>query len=304
MWLDLQIFGFRALWSPYFLSFVIILAVLYFLFTGPLRKIFGDVERPKVRQQVSMYTGLLLLYIVKGSPVDLLSHIMMSAHMTQMAILYLVFPVLVIRGLPVWVWEWFVELPIINSIMRFVTLPLISLGMFSSLFAMYHIPLVFDFSKSSQFAHTGITLLLLVLAFIMWWPIITPLKKYDTLNPLLKMAYLVGNIFMVSIACALIIFAKVPLYDAYSASGAWIQSLSLCVPMDILDGIATTTQLTGAEMFSPLSAVDDQQLGGIIMMFLQQGIFVIILAWIFFGWFSGKNLEVDPLPEEAKEWNN
>lgn len=301
MWLELQLFGFRALWSPYFFVFVLSLAILYYLLMGPLRKRFGDVAGPTGRQKAFLYTGLFLLYFVKGSPIDLLSHIMMSAHMTQMLFLYLVFPMFVIQGLPVWVWEWFIELPIINPIFRFVTIPLISLGMFSVLFAMYHLPIVFDFSKSSQFAHTGITLLLLVLAFIMWWPILSPVKKYDKLNPLLKMAYLLGNIFMVSIACALIIFATVPLYSAYTAEGAWIQSLSLCVPMDILDGL--TTQLSGAEMFSPLSAVDDQQLGGIIMMFLQQGIFGFVIAWIFFGWFSKKNLQVDPMPDEVKEWS-
>lgn len=301
MWLNLQIFGFRAMWSPYFFLFVLSLAVLYFLFTGPLRSKFGDVIKPTKAQQVFFYIGLILLYIVKGSPIDLLSHIIMSAHMIQMAILYLLFPIFIIRGLPVWVLEWFIGLPVIKKIFKLVNRPLVSLAMFSSLFTIYHIPLIFDYSKSSQVAHISITLLLLLTAFIMWWPIVTPIIKLSLENPLLKMAYLLGNILMVSIACALIIFATKPMYMAYSSNGAWLQSLSLCVPGDVLAGISG--DLTGADMFSPLSAKDDQQLGGIIMMFMQQIIFGFVIAWVFFGWFSKKNLEVDPMPDDLPHWN-
>jgi|SRR5690625_619007 len=296
MWLEIQIFGFRALWSPYFLSFTIALAVIYFLMTGPFRQKFIKKSEPTLNQQLFFYSSLVLLYAVKGSPVDLLSHIMMSAHMIQMAILYFVIPIFMIRGLPTeWI-EKVIQLPIIKPIFRFFTIPLIALAVFNSMFAMYHIPAIFDFSKSSQVAHISITIILFITAFFMWWPIITPIKKYNTLNPLIKMGYLLGSILMVSIACALIIFAKDPLFKAYSSEGAWLQSLSLCVPGDVLTGLSG--DLSGAEMFSPLSTVDDQQLGGIIMMFLQQIIYGFVLAWIFFGWFSKKNLGVDPMPKD------
>src|SRR5699024_2191190 len=126
MWLELQIFGFRALWSPYFLIFLISIAVLYFIITGPKRHIFGQVSKPTVSQQIFFYLGLLLIYVVKGAPVDLLSHIMMSAHMVQMSILYFVVPIFIIRGLPVWMLEKFIELPIVKPIFRFATRPLIA----------------------------------------------------------------------------------------------------------------------------------------------------------------------------------
>lgn len=294
MWLDLQIFGFRALWSPYFMIFVAILGLLYFLFTGPLRHKFGDVDKPTIKQQSFFYSGLLLLYIVKGSPVDLLSHIMMSAHMAQMALLYMVFPIFIIRGLPVWMWEKVIHLPVINILFRFFTIPLIALMIFNSSFTLYHIPAIFDYSKTSQFIHITVIIFLLIAAFFMWWPIVTPIKKHDRLMPLLKMGYLLVSIVFISIACALIIFASNPLFASYSSEGPWIQSMSLCVPADVLTGLAPT--LSGAEMFSPLSAVEDQQLGGIIMMFLQQIIYGFVIAWIFFGWFSKKSLQTDPMP--------
>ena len=53
MWLEIQIFGFRALWSPYFLIFVIILGLAYYLITGPYRNKLGgkDASPPSFRQQ-------------------------------------------------------------------------------------------------------------------------------------------------------------------------------------------------------------------------------------------------------------
>lgn len=296
MWLELQIFGFRALWSPYFLAFIICLAIGYFLITGPLRQKFGSISAnsPSITHQVLFYVGLLLIYIVKGSPIDLMSHIMMSAHMIQTAILYFVVPILLIRGLPNWLLEKMINVRVIKPLFTFFTLPLIALALFNGLFALYHLPVIFDISKSNQILHSTLNIILFILSIFMWWPIVTPLKTHNKLNPLVKMGYLLASILMISIACALMIFSTESLYKAYSSEGAWIQALSLCVPSDVLVGLSS--ELSGAQMFSPLTAHEDQQLGGIIMMFLQQIFYGFVIAWIFFGWFSKKNLEVDPMP--------
>src|SRR5699024_2405175 len=71
MWLEIQIFGFRALWSPYFLAFVLLVSLLYYLFTGPYRHVFGNVERATINEQLFFYSGMLVIYIAQGSPVDL-----------------------------------------------------------------------------------------------------------------------------------------------------------------------------------------------------------------------------------------
>src|SRR5699024_1263031 len=121
MWLDLQIFGFRALWSPYFMTFLLVLAVLYYLITGPYRHKFGGTEKPAIKQQLFFYAGLLVLYLVKRAPIDLLSHIMLTAHMIQMAIYYFVFPVFVIIGTPAWIWKKIVDIPVVKPILKVLT---------------------------------------------------------------------------------------------------------------------------------------------------------------------------------------
>ncbi|HLS20166.1 MAG TPA: cytochrome c oxidase assembly factor CtaG [Bacillota bacterium] len=302
MWLNIQIFGFRALWSPYFIAFVLILAISYYLITGPYRHKFTDAGRPTAFQQFSFYSGLLLLYFVKGSPVDLLSHIMLSAHMIQTALLYFLFPITMIKGLPNWMWEKVVYLPKLNPLLNFFTKPLISLFLFSSILALYHVPFIFDFSKSSKIAHASILIFILITAFLFWWPILTPFKDQDKLMPLLKIVYLVASAAIITIPCALIIFAQKSLFMAYSAQGAWLQAMALCVPNDVLTGLAP--QISGPEMFSPFSLIHDQQLGGIVMMFTQQIIYGITFGRIFFNWSKENRQTIDPLPEDFRHESN
>lgn len=294
MWLELQIFGFRALWSPYFLLFLIGLGLIYYLVTGPYRDRFGGDNRPTVSQQFSFYVSLVLIYITKGSPVDLLSHMMLLTHMIQMAVYVIFVPILIIKGLPSWIWKKVYEVKIIGNMIQFLTKPIISMLFFNSLFSIYHIPIVFNFSKSTPVAHTLIHFVLFFAAFIMWLPLLNPVKKYDRLKPLLKIGYIFANSVLITPACALIIFASSPLYAAYTSEGAWLTALSLCVPTDVLNGISST--LSGPEMFSPLSTILDQQFGGVIMKVIQEIVYGGVLVSILLNWFKSEETKIDPLP--------
>src|SRR5690625_3596751 len=301
MWLDLQIFGFRALWSPYFFTYILLLALAYFLITGPLRHKFGGQEKPSIKQMTFFYSGLILLYIVKGSPIDLLSHIMLSAHMTQLAVYFLVFPIFIIKGVPVWIWRKVINAPIIKPIYKFFSNPIIALISFNLLFSIYHMPVIFNFSKSSQFVHSSISVIILFTAFMMWWMVLALINVHDKLLALVKMGYIFANAALITPACALIIFASNPLFAAYSSEGAWFQAMSLCVPGDVLQGL--TPDLSGAEMFSPLSTIDDQQLGGIVMQTLITIIYGTMLGRVFFNWYNRESHKIDPIPAESYEIN-
>ncbi|MFC3040526.1 cytochrome c oxidase assembly factor CtaG [Virgibacillus xinjiangensis] len=297
MWLELQIFGFRALWSPYFLLWIIILGVAYYLITGPYRHKFGGTELPRREQYIYFYTGLFLLYAVKGSPVDLMTHITLTSHMVQMAIYLLVFPILMIKGIPEWMWRKIVYAPGIKPVFKLVTRPIISMLLFNVLFSLYHLPVIFNFTKSSPVAHTTVSIILLVAAFIVYFPLLSPLKELDTLRPVLKIGYILANSVLITPACVLIIFADTPLYAAYTQDGSWLQALSLCVPGGVLSGLAPT--LSGPEVFTSMETLEDQQLGGIIMKIMQEITYGTILTSIFFGWFNKEEVDkIDPLPEE------
>ncbi|SDL77897.1 cytochrome c oxidase assembly factor CtaG [Sediminibacillus halophilus] len=292
MWLELQIFGFRALWSPYYLLFVIALGLLYYLITITFRERFTDKARPTSKQLIYFYTGLVILYLIKGSPIDLLSHIMFTSHMVQMSLYYLVFPILIIKGIPEWIWRSVFSVPGLKQVLHLLTKPLIALLLFNGLFSMYHMPVIFDFAKANVIAHAVITTVILAAAFLVWWPIFTPIKEMDKLSPLMKIGYIFANGVLITPACGLIIFSGHSLYATYSETSGWIQAMSLCVPQSVLNGLP----LTGPEMFSPIPVLEDQQLGGILMKIMQEIVYGFVLARIFFGWFNKSVDKVDPMP--------
>lgn len=294
MWLDIQIFGNIALWSPYFASFVVLIGIGYFLIVGPLGRSYEGYEPATIQQHVYFVISLVLLYVAKGSPIDLLSHIMLSMHMAQLAVLFLVFPIFFIQGIPVWLWKKIINAPVIKPAFEFLSKPILALIMFNLLFSIYHMPAVFNFSKTSQLAHTSITVIVLLAAILMWWNVVTPIKERDKIIPILKIVYIFANAALITPACALIIFATDPLFAAYSSEGAWMQAMSLCVPNNVLNGIGS--DLSGAEMLSPLSTADDQQLGGIIMQTLSTIIYATMIGRIFFSWFKKESHTIDPLP--------
>ncbi|WP_307894263.1 cytochrome c oxidase assembly factor CtaG [Bacillus swezeyi] len=274
---SLEIFGFRALWSPYFLGAVLFIIGLYFF----LIKRFGSEGERASRKEISLFlSAMILLYVSKGSPLDLLGHILFSAHMAQMAILYLMVPPLIILGVPAWLWKKLIFRPIVKPLFRFFTKPLIAIIVFNGLFSMYHIPLVFDFVKTDAVYHAVITVLIFIAGFFMWWPLIHRIEELPQMNGLLKMGYIMADGILLTPACALIMFSNTALYSTYSDPSAWVEAMKLCVPLDMLSGMS----LTGPEMFSSMPVLEDQQLGAIVMKIIQEIVYGTFLAIIFFSW--------------------
>lgn len=277
---NLDMFGFQALWSPYLLATTILITTLYFYITGKGRHRFKDSEEISNKQRAFFLSSMILFYLVKGSPVDLLSHLMLSAHMTQMAILYLVIPPILLMGMPAWVLRKVINLPVVKPVFRFISKPLIALLVFNVLFSLYHIPVVFDTIKVDMVYHTTYTTVMFVGAFIMWWPLVNPLPEEQRLSGIKKIGYIMADGMLLTPACALIIFADQPLYATYSEMTAWLAALELCVPAGTLAGL----DLGGPELFNALPLVEDQQLGGVIMKIIQEIMYGSILAYVFFGW--------------------
>lgn len=285
----LDLFGFNALWSPYFGGALVAVLFGYFLLTVKFRKQFSNSEPLTQSQAVIFTSGIILLYIFKGSPIDLLGHIMFSVHMVQMAFLFLIIPPILIVGTPNWIWRKIFKSNGMKRILSFFTHPLIALILFNGVFSFYHIPMIFDFIKTDMWLHAGYTSVLFVIAMFMWWPLVNRLSEYQSLNGIKKVGYIFANGILLTPACALIIFADTPMYLTYSDPRAWADALSLCVPSTTLSGL----NLTGPEMLNSLPLIDDQQLGGVVMKIIQEIVYGIVLAQVFFKWYKDEQ-QIDP----------
>jgi putative membrane protein len=285
--MSLSIFGFQAMWSPYFFLFLVLLTVLYFVLLGPLRSKFTQSEEVTTKQKAAFITAMVLLYICKGSPIDLLGHLMFSAHMTQMAVLYLIIPPLLITGIPAWLFTALFRISPIRMVVKFLTKPLIVLILFNGLFSFYHVPLIFDVVKTNVWLHAFMTTAIFITALMMWWPLMNQVPGWQTLSGIKKVGYIFADGVLLTPACALIIFADTPLYATYYDPEAWLNALSLCVPA----GTLASLHLTGPEMFSSMSLLHDQQLGGVLMKIIQEIVYGTILFYIFIEWYRKEREE-------------
>lgn len=285
----IQIFGFQALWSPYFFITLMFVLISYFLITVKFRKRFSNSERLTRGQAINFSIAIVLLYIIKGSPVDLMGHLMFYAHMIQMAFLCLIIPQFIILGIPPWIWRTLLKNNGIKKLFSFLTKPVIALILFNGIFSIYHIPLVFDLVKTDFWLHAAYTSLLFLMGIVFWWPLINQLDEAKALSGIKKVGYIFAGGALLLPACALIIFADVPMYASFSDPRAWAKALELCVPSSTLAGLT----LSGPEMFSSMSLIYDQQLGGIIMKIIQEIVYGVVLAKIFFSWYRKEQEETE-----------
>ncbi len=293
--MPISIFGFQALWSPIMIGVIVFLTILYFLITVKWRNDFKVSEPLKKKEAAYFLIGIVLLYIVKGSPVDLMAHIMFSFHMVQMALLLLLVPPLLMKGIPWWVWKVVIELPVVRKIFPILTKPLLALIVFSGLFSIYHIPLLFDTIKLDEGLHGTYTFILFISAVFMWWSIIDIDEVTQRLHGLKKIGFIIGSAVLITPACALIIFTGTPLYDTYTNPDVWLKAMELCVPASTLAGLS----LSGPELFSNMTPIDDQQLGGILMKIVQEIIYAAFLMSIFFKWYKNEQDNADEITQKA-----
>ncbi|OCA89740.1 cytochrome c oxidase assembly factor CtaG [Pradoshia sp. D12] len=288
--MELDIFGFRALWSPYLFLVTLLIIAFYFYITY-----FKAGDQFKKKEAVYFSIAMILLYMIKGSPIDLLGHLSFTVHMVQMAFLFLVIPPFFLLGLPDWLLKKFV----FKKWFLMITQPLITLIFFNGLFSFYHVPSIFDIVKVNMLLHGLFTVVLFISSLFMWWHLVNKIEESQRLSGLKKIGYIFANGILITPACALIIFSKDPMYATYADPAVWMEAMKLCVPA----GTLSTLDLSSPQMFINMPAVEDQQTGGVIMKIIQEIVYGIILATTFFTWFKEDTKHADAETKRFMEAN-
>lgn len=293
--MSISVFGFQALWSPYFFVALVVVTIFYFLMTTTWRHKFKVSEPLKKSEARNFVLAMIILYILKGSPIDLMGHITFTMHMTQMAFLLLLTPILLIKGIPLWVWQALLNNQAIHTFFNLFTKPLIAIFLFVGLFSFYHLPSVFDVVKLNTVLHAIYTTILFISAVLMYWPLLVEMDGRQGMKNINKLAYIAGNAVLITPACALIIFASTPLYATFSESESWVQAMALCVPTETLANL----DLSGPELFTDMDPVSDQQVGGVLMKIIQEIIFGVILFRIFSKWWNSERSNQQEITDQA-----
>lgn len=256
-------------WNIFIILICVAIAMLYFV------KQRNDKFYVSQKQQIAFYSGVILFIIALGSPIYSLGHYLFSVHMVIQSIIYLAVPPLILYGLSKKeVGEFIGKNSGFKKIITFFTKPIIALLLFNGVFSFYHVPSIFDFLMTSSVYMYLSILVLLVLSFIMWWPVISPVETTANMKPLYKIAYICGMGILLTPACALIIFSKDLLYTSYMHS----------------------SQLLG------IDPLNDQQGGGALMKIIQEIIYGTVIAVVFFAWSKEqKNFELEDKLNQYEE---
>lgn len=293
--MPLSIFGFRAMWSPALIGVLVFFTVLYFLITTKWRNDFKYSEPLKKGEAISFVFAMIMLYVIIGSPIDLMSHIMFTMHMVQMAFLLLFIPIFFIIGIPNWLWKVVINLPYVKPVFHFMTKPIFAVFFFVFMFSVYHLPVVLDYIKLDEAAHGIYTFVLFMSALFMYWPLLNTVEGEPAMKDINKFFYIIANAILITPSCALIIFSPTAFYATYTDGETWMKAMALCVPSNTLQGLT----LSGPELFTNMTPLEDQQLGGVIMKIIQEIIFAVILGRVFMVWYKNDQKNADKMTEEA-----
>ena len=229
-------------WDPTVIAGTLALGAGYaWLFRGRTR---GTGWSPLAR--VYFAAGLLTLFLALESPIDVGGdRYLFSLHMLQHLLLAMVVPPLLLLGVPE---QW-------RAFDRVRVSPLLANIGFNLVFALWHLPLLYQSTLRSEPIHVLEHLTFLAAGVVFWWPIVVPSDRPHGLSVLGKIAYLA--------------FAGVP---PTILGLAFILSPTVVYPF-----------YAAAPRVTPLSPLDDQVAAGLVMFGLGNIIYFIAIWIIFFS---------------------
>ena len=211
--------------------------------------------------RISFGAGLATIVVALMSPIGVLADdYLLSFHMLQHVMLTIGAPVLILLGIPAWMYQ-----PVVRAfggrlwrVWRVLTLPVIAFVLFHLPYAVYHVPIVYDVSLRYLSVHIAVHMIVLALAMISWWAVLAPTQELGKVAPAIAMIYLFLQTLPGQIVGAFITFSDNVLYPSYR----------------------------DADRVFGLSATTDQQFGGLIMWVGTSTIYLAAVAIVFFRWAS------------------
>lgn len=210
--------------------------------------------------------GQLSLVVALISPVDRLSDLLFSAHMTQHEVIMLVAPPLVVLGRPVVALMWALPArvrarageaaahPSVRGAWRRVSSPLPVMLVHGLVVWLWHLPSLFEAALRSEAVHAVQHAMFFATASLFWWSIVR--GRYGRAGYGLAVLFVFATAAHTSVLGALLTVAERIVYPLYAERGA---------PFEI-------------------DAAEDQQLAGLIMWIPAGMVFALAALALFAAW--------------------
>ena len=214
-------------------------------------------QQSALTQKIWFFSGLVVMFASLNGPIhDLSDDYLFSAHMVQHLLLTLAVPPLLLAGVPGRMLRPVLSRPRVAPIARFLTRAPICFVLFNIVIAIWHLPPFYNAAMANHNLHILEHLMFMAAAVLMWWPLMSQLPEFPRLAYPGQMLYSFLMSLPMSIIAIYIAMADHVLYPAYSS----------------------------APRVLPLSPLEDQLLGALIMWIPGGIIFMIIMTVVFFKW--------------------
>lgn len=217
----------------------------------------GPGEEVSGSRKLLFFSSLFLIFASLNGPLhDLSDDYLFSAHMVQHLVLTLAMPPLMIAGIPGWMLRPLLRNRVLGAIARKITKPAWCFVIFNLAIAVWHLPTFYNAAMANHNIHIVEHLIFMAAAVLMWWPLTSQLPELPRLPYPGQVLYCFLMTLPMSVVAVYITLADHILYPAYSS----------------------------APRIFPLSPMEDQMLGGLIMWVPGGLIFVIIMSVVFYKW--------------------
>jgi len=214
-------------------------------------------QTPSPGQRIFFFSGLFVMFASLNGPIhDLSDDYLFSAHMIQHLLLTLAMPPLLLAGVPGWMLRPLLTRRGVAPVARFLTRAPIAFVTFNLVIAVWHLPPFYNAAMANHNLHILEHLMFMAAAVLMWWPLLSQLPELPRLAYPGQMLYSFLMSIPMSIIAVYIAMSDHVLYPAYSA----------------------------APRILPISPLEYQLLGALIMWIPVGIIFYIIMTVVFFKW--------------------
>jgi cytochrome c oxidase assembly factor CtaG len=178
-------------------------------------------DRPRTpaerRKPVWFALGLLLFWLSTDWPVGTLgAGYLASVHMLQYMLYTLAVAPLLLLGTPDWMVRPIVERMKLDEALRILAKPVVAGVTYNIVLIATHAPWTVDHLRVNQFGSMAMDLVWLLSGFVLWTPLISPLRELRHPSPAVRCVYL----FLASGAIpmlpgGILTFSELPLYSTY-----------------------------------------------------------------------------------------
>lgn len=211
-------------WSPGALLGLLILCLLYFVAIRQARK-HDEHASIKTRHLVAFITANLLMAIVFLTPLDTIARTQLfAAHMVQAVALTTLCAPLLLFACPDILLQPIVRQPVLQSLFKTLTKPLVASIIFNATFLTWHAPVLYNFALTHGTLYHIQLLSFLLTALLNWWPLIGPLHELRRLSYPLQMLYAFLDGQPVDIFAFLLVFTGIVFYRHYVIPQSFLES--------------------------------------------------------------------------------